>query len=796
MTNPDKKRSDPVPAEPPPHNGHEGHTQQNYSTMEAAMQYAGQGFYVLPCKGKIPLTDHGKDDATKDPAIIKAWWKKWPKANVAINLERSGLFALDADQPDSWERMKADHGGTANTGPIQITPHGGKHIIWLWPEGLEIPAKVDAFPDLGYPGLDLRSRSYIVMAPSQIDRKPYTWLPDHGPDSQIYPPPEWLIELIRGLRTPAKGPAKTGPAFANTDRTEWARSLLDQLAPSRCSNYWDWIRVGMALSELGEAGLSLWDSWSQKCPEKYKGFSDCASRWEKLVPDKGISIGSLYHWAREDSPAPARVTIPPEPDIQPKEDILPENKNEKPGTMETALPDLSLVNIPDLPKEARLTDKELAQAEYSGNWIDSYAAFAKQALPMTPPEHNRFLAYEVASTAIARRVVWRISTEEIYTNLYGLLMAASGDSKSGGPRLAHKVLRSAKLDPLTLPGYMSPQGFLQELIGKPGDLQDEYNDQLREAQRLRKVYSAQRLLLLDEVSILFEWFGQSSMAGMKQMILRLFDCPPVEGETTVGRGNGIARNIYLNICGISTQTDMAPFFKQAEHWGNGVWSRFAFVTPTWEKPPYICFPPELALPAAITEPLEKLFNKLPKPQEGELPALSISIPQNVFDRWRAYDKAVRYDLVYSGTLSNRYKSNYKRFPMLAMKHAMIAAILEWIDSAAATPVMELKHLYLGMIEAESYRASIHRLLEIPNREGQEESLEAKILRLCPALGSGIVITEREIAIAVNLTDSDERYKLTKQLEQMVKDGLIVKKEKVERHTKTGRSTKVDGYCRA
>ena len=487
------------------------------------------------------------------------------------------------------------------------------------------------------------------------------------------------------------------------------------------------------------------------------------------------------------------VPFPPEQRAQ-LEQFKTKMLTEALGTPAEAIeaPEISLVNVPDLPKEARITDAERSQAQQAGRWLGEYTDFACRSLPMTPPEHIRFYAYILAATAISRRVVWKVSTEEIYTNLYGLLIAPSGDSKSGGPRLAAKVLRAAKLYPLTLPGYMSPQGFLQELIGKPSEIPpDNYtNTDIERLFKLKKFFSAKRTLLLDEVSILFEWFGQSSMAGMKQMILRLYDCPPEESETTAGRGSGAATNVYLNICGVSTQTDMAPFFKTAAHWGNGVWSRFAFVTPTWKRPPYVCFPPAIEIPEHIPAQLEKLFNRLPMPEYGKpWQAHSITLGHGVFERWRAYDKAVRYDLVYGKELSNRYLSNYKRFPIQAMKHAMIAATLDWAESDLPSPVVELKHLFLGLLEAESYRASLHRLLETPNKEGQEESLESKVTRLCPANSSGMVSTEREIAIAMNMSDQDERFKLTKLLAQMVKDEILIFK-KVKRY-KT-----VQGYCQA
>jgi Bifunctional DNA primase/polymerase, N-terminal len=75
----------------------------------AALAYAAQGFRVLPlhhpvrasdeeaggvgcscgqrsCSsiGKHPLTPHGLIDATRDPAQLGWWWRRWPNANIGL----------------------------------------------------------------------------------------------------------------------------------------------------------------------------------------------------------------------------------------------------------------------------------------------------------------------------------------------------------------------------------------------------------------------------------------------------------------------------------------------------------------------------------------------------------------------------------------------------------------------------------------------------------------------------------------------------------------------------------------
>ena len=48
------------------------------SALEAALQYAGQGWPVFPCRpwpSKAPLVTHGFKDASTDEAVIRGWWE-------------------------------------------------------------------------------------------------------------------------------------------------------------------------------------------------------------------------------------------------------------------------------------------------------------------------------------------------------------------------------------------------------------------------------------------------------------------------------------------------------------------------------------------------------------------------------------------------------------------------------------------------------------------------------------------------------------------------------------------------
>jgi len=76
--------------------------------------------------GKHPLTEHGKDDATRNPDIIKVWWGRWPKANIGLRMTPSRLPRYRS--PQRWGRVTARLGGRDRALPdtvTQLTGGGG-----------------------------------------------------------------------------------------------------------------------------------------------------------------------------------------------------------------------------------------------------------------------------------------------------------------------------------------------------------------------------------------------------------------------------------------------------------------------------------------------------------------------------------------------------------------------------------------------------------------------------------------------------------------------------------------------
>jgi Bifunctional DNA primase/polymerase, N-terminal len=205
--------------------------------LVAALAYAARGWPVFPCKpqGKDPLTAHGLKDASTDPATIRTWWHKYPRANVAI-VPPPGLVVIDIDAKAGGLEWLAGEG--AALCPPTLTSEtggGGLHLLYSVPPDAPIRQSASAIA----PGVDVRAagKGYIVAPPSlHPSGTLYHWRPGAGPDDGAPAAAPWpLLVLLTGAPAPdpAPDPVPPPPVAVSTEAPRPAPGLLLRKAGER-----------------------------------------------------------------------------------------------------------------------------------------------------------------------------------------------------------------------------------------------------------------------------------------------------------------------------------------------------------------------------------------------------------------------------------------------------------------------------------------------------------------------------------------------------------------------------------
>tara|TARA_A100001011_G_C14313335_1_gene846727 strand:+ start:73 stop:2808 length:2736 start_codon:yes stop_codon:yes gene_type:complete len=88
-----------------------------------------------------------------------------------------------------------------------------------------------------------------------------------------------------------------------SDALKQSEKLLSMLSDHRAEDYNEWIKVGWVLYNVGDGSMEALEQWlnfSARNEEKYDE-AYCISQWERMVK-KDLTLGTLYHWAKIDSP--------------------------------------------------------------------------------------------------------------------------------------------------------------------------------------------------------------------------------------------------------------------------------------------------------------------------------------------------------------------------------------------------------------------------------------------------------------------------------------------------------------
>lgn len=191
--------------------------------LQSAINYAQQGFYVLPMHGKQPLVKF----ANQPPLTIdqiKYYWSKWPEANIA--LRTVNFFVVDVDTKnghgvDGTKSLKELANGVVTPTTAQKTASGGLQLFYTKPKNSNIKQVIGLKP-----GIDIKAHinNYVVVPPSTTNKGQYVWVKYEVPFQ--YPSPQ-LVKLIADYQPPTHKP-NYHSELRYKGKT-WAGRILDNL---------------------------------------------------------------------------------------------------------------------------------------------------------------------------------------------------------------------------------------------------------------------------------------------------------------------------------------------------------------------------------------------------------------------------------------------------------------------------------------------------------------------------------------------------------------------------------------
>lgn len=214
--------------------------------LSAALDYAQRlGWFVFPVRGKVPaFVKSWREESTRDPAVIAAWFAGTSGLGVAVDMEKSRLVAVDGDHLDRmsqalWEALSSSSGWTHQGNPERCT------WLFTWPADGPVPQARHTWGDVKAGG------GYIVLSPSpHPDGYQYTWL-NRG--SQVPPPlPAVLVPLIAPQTRQEAPESPWSGGEASQAQVEHCEALRARLCASVAS-----AAEGGRNNTLNEAAMAL-----------------------------------------------------------------------------------------------------------------------------------------------------------------------------------------------------------------------------------------------------------------------------------------------------------------------------------------------------------------------------------------------------------------------------------------------------------------------------------------------------------------------------------------------------------
>ncbi|KAJ3074404.1 hypothetical protein HK102_005797, partial [Quaeritorhiza haematococci] len=284
-----------------------------------------------------------------------------------------GVMALDIDNVNLWNHVLSELGETEPETCKSISQSGGRHLLFKVTPELERLRKhgVFAFKKIGRDNFDVLGKGDFLLVPpssfmTPLEKREYTFVEGYSlldNPEKLIEAPEWLLQVLtpgsvphnrvrasylrqdlakkaaerkerervekeeearqeeqeveKGLGQERAGSSGFTPAeealvaLDLQDRLKEVEKHVKKLCAERAIDRQSWIEVGMAIHHATDGhGMELWDEFSRRAGPYDR--RDLEYQWDSFKNGSGITIGSLIHWAKEDSKATsATSTVTP-----------------------------------------------------------------------------------------------------------------------------------------------------------------------------------------------------------------------------------------------------------------------------------------------------------------------------------------------------------------------------------------------------------------------------------------------------------------------------------------------------
>jgi hypothetical protein len=185
-----------------------------------------------PAPGKHPRVRW--EPATRErprPEEIRAWWRRWPEANVGVVTGAvSRVVVLDVDPRSHGDDALAQLEGRWGTLPptVETSSGGGGRHLWFATDH-ELPSALLS------PGLELKAERATVIVPPSLHASGgrYTWASGRDPGTKALAPlPDWVEALAHGdPESRSRHPLGEAPPRTTHEQEEfaaaWGRAGVD-----------------------------------------------------------------------------------------------------------------------------------------------------------------------------------------------------------------------------------------------------------------------------------------------------------------------------------------------------------------------------------------------------------------------------------------------------------------------------------------------------------------------------------------------------------------------------------------